>query len=69
MDLLVPQSSGGTADGRRLTALTVRVFEIPRTPPAMEAQDDSASSAGRSETTVPAAKADPGRQGRRYRGG
>ena len=32
MDLLVPQSSGGTADGRRLTALTVRVFEIPGTP-------------------------------------
>ena len=38
MDLLVPQSSGGTADGRRLTALTVRVFEIPGTPPPPRAE-------------------------------
>ena len=30
MDFLVPQSSGGTADGRRLTALTVRVFFVCR---------------------------------------
>lgn len=30
MDLLAPQSSGGTADGRRLTALTVRVFFVRR---------------------------------------
>ena len=30
MDLLVSQGSGGTADGRRLTALTVRVFFVHR---------------------------------------
>ena len=30
MDLLVSQSSGGTADGRRLTALAVRVFFVRR---------------------------------------
>ena len=30
MDLLAPQSSSGTADGRRLTALTVRVFFVRR---------------------------------------